>query len=323
MYHTFTVGYNLEVWFKPKCPNVYPGKQNTKNTEWCEEGQQTGCGMLMEWHSQYLLTLVCKHEYTQQTIRPLAWWSHERRLHCVSEVLLKLAKRWAHVSGFKSWEDTSWTVCIFWKIPFINKPLKKESRSYKAHLQKCWGHPESDGQNCCWITDAHLSRSPIFFSLHDLSFSASLSATMSLSTSAWDFLDSSRYRATSCSRSLRRSGMSGHFCTASFVFWVFGGETRHRGSGCIRSNADIIWAVSSDIHSGQCTETIRPFVHSSAPTCSSYGSLGLIPAVNKLPNKHVFRKAHVLQYHFVTQKVTVSHCSVNEHVFVSIPFQGQ
>lgn len=41
------------------------------------------------------------------------------------------------------------------------------------------------------VGDSHLSRSVTFLSLLVLSVSASLRATMSLSTSAWDFLDSS------------------------------------------------------------------------------------------------------------------------------------
>lgn len=113
---------------------------------------------------------------------------------------------------------------------FINTALENELRSYKdpvtplsedTHMVSC------DRYECCSIFDPHLSRSSIFFSLHNLSISASFRAAINLSTSAFDFPDSSLLRATSCSRSLRRSVMSGHFLVASSVFWVCRGGGRH------------------------------------------------------------------------------------------------
>lgn len=67
----------------------------------------------------------------------------------------------------------------------------------------------------------HLSSSATFLSRLSLSTSASLSAAVSLSTSAWDFPESSLFRATSCSSSLSRSLMSGHFLLGSVsAFWT-------------------------------------------------------------------------------------------------------
>lgn len=67
----------------------------------------------------------------------------------------------------------------------------------------------------------HLSSSATFLSRLSLSTSASLSAAVSLSTSACDFPESSLFRATSCSSSLSRSLMSGHFLPGSVsAFWT-------------------------------------------------------------------------------------------------------
>lgn len=111
---------------------------------------------------------------------------------------------------------------------FINTALENKIKILERIGKLPGGHPHS-------VTDMkaafnpHLSRSAIFFSLHNLSISASFRAAINLSTSAFDFPDSSLLRATSCSRSLRRSVMSGHFLVASSAFWVFWG-----GSGYMK-----------------------------------------------------------------------------------------
>lgn len=108
---------------------------------------------------------------------------------------------------------------------FINNTLEYELGSFKNAVP--WLSEDTHAvcsdysERGCGF-DPHLSRSAIFFSLLSLSISASLSANINLSTSALDFLDSSLLRATSCSRSLRRSVMSAHFRVASSVFWVCG-----------------------------------------------------------------------------------------------------
>lgn len=73
-----------------------------------------------------------------------------------------------------------------------------------------------------FLCRSHLSSSATFLSLLILSTSASLSAAVNLSTSAWDFPESSLFRATSCSSSLRRSLKSGHFLPESgSLFWIW------------------------------------------------------------------------------------------------------